>query len=114
MYCWACGKIVKVSVTFLIEGLAMGVICQAEAVMLFECTAETQVTLWLGDLHGLPLKSDAVRTACLERNGPLAAVNEQVEGHIAEALWRTRDEAPGKGTSGGPRRPRRRRAARHA
>lgn len=102
MYCRPCGKIVKASVTFLIDGSAMGEILQAEALMLSECTADTRVTLWLGDLRGLPLKSDAVRTARLARSGPLAAVNEQIEGHIAEAPWHARDEAPGKGTGGAP------------
>lgn len=102
MYCRPCGKIVKASVTFLIDGSAMGEICQAEALMLSECTADARVTLWLGDLRGLPLKCDAVRTARLARSGPLAAVNEQIEDHIAEAPWHARDEAPGKGTGGAP------------
>ena len=96
-YCRLCGKVVKASVTFLIEGTAIGEICQSEALLFAERVPDTFVAMWLGDLHGFPLKYDAVRTGRLARRRPLTLTYERIEDHIAAAPWHIKDESPGKG-----------------
>ena len=66
-YCRLCGKAVKAPVTFLIEGSAIGEICQSKALLFAERVPDTLVAMWLGDLHGFSLRYDAVRTGRLAR-----------------------------------------------
>ena len=96
-YCRTCDKIVKASVSFLIDGSAIGEVCQAEAHALSERNPDTFVAVFLGDTRGLPLGYDALRTARLERRHVLAPVYGQIEDHIAASPWCARDESGGKG-----------------
>ena len=96
-YCPACGKIVKASVAFLIDGSAMGEVCHSEALLFAERVPDTYVAAWLADLHNFPLQYDAVRTGRLARSGPLTPINDKIEDHMAAAPWHERDESPGKG-----------------